>query len=170
MSASDVSESIDKSHQTAETKPEAAPEGGETTPERLKDVTIESTEVAEPADASKDSTEMDWEAFVENYQDYSYSPGGGGVRYGDDEMPTIEQTLASQSDLYDQLEAQLGVTPLTDPERECAERIIGNIDEAGYFNGDVLATTSVDAPFATVALDLDLARRSKATYPRYVPE
>ncbi|MEM7354106.1 MAG: carbon-nitrogen hydrolase family protein [Acidobacteriota bacterium] len=36
--------------------------------------------------------------------------------------------------------------------------------------GDVLAETSVGEPFATVEVDLDLARQSKSTYPRYVPE
>lgn len=36
--------------------------------------------------------------------------------------------------------------------------------------GDVLATTDPDSPFATVAIDPDFARRSKSTYPRYVAE
>lgn len=36
--------------------------------------------------------------------------------------------------------------------------------------GNVLATTDPDTPFATAEIDLDFARRSKATYPRYVPE
>ncbi len=36
--------------------------------------------------------------------------------------------------------------------------------------GSVLATTSEDAPFATLDIDLAFARASKLTYPRYVPE
>ena len=36
--------------------------------------------------------------------------------------------------------------------------------------GDVLATTSEDDPFVSVTIDLELARRSKQTYPRYVSE
>lgn len=36
--------------------------------------------------------------------------------------------------------------------------------------GDVLATTSEDAPFATAEIDLSFAQASKQTYPRYVPE
>ena len=36
--------------------------------------------------------------------------------------------------------------------------------------GDVLATTDPDTPFATCEIDRDFARRSKLTYPRYVPE
>lgn len=36
-------------------------------------------------------------------------------------------------------------------------------------DGDVLAVTSRDEPFASVAIDLDAAEAAKATYPRYVP-
>lgn len=36
--------------------------------------------------------------------------------------------------------------------------------------GTVLATTSQDQPFVTIEVDLDFSRRSKSTYPRYVPE
>jgi N-carbamoylputrescine amidase len=36
--------------------------------------------------------------------------------------------------------------------------------------GEILATTSVEDPFATVEIDLEFSRSSKATYPRYVPE
>ena len=37
-------------------------------------------------------------------------------------------------------------------------------------DGDVLATTSAQEPFVTVEVDLELARRAKSTYPRYVRE
>ena len=36
--------------------------------------------------------------------------------------------------------------------------------------GEVLATTSPDAPFATVDIDLDQAKAAKVSYPRYVAE
>ncbi len=36
--------------------------------------------------------------------------------------------------------------------------------------GIVLATTDATTPYATVEIDLEFARRSKSTYPRYVPE
>ena len=36
--------------------------------------------------------------------------------------------------------------------------------------GDLLAQTSVDSPFATVEIDAAFARASKSTYPRYVAE
>ena len=37
-------------------------------------------------------------------------------------------------------------------------------------DGNILATTNSDKPFATVEIDLEFARTSKSTYPRYVPE
>jgi len=37
-------------------------------------------------------------------------------------------------------------------------------------DGHVLATTSEQQPYATLAIDLELARGSKSTYPRYVAE
>jgi N-carbamoylputrescine amidase len=36
--------------------------------------------------------------------------------------------------------------------------------------GDILAETNAHSPFATVEVDLEFARKSKETYPRYVPE
>lgn len=36
--------------------------------------------------------------------------------------------------------------------------------------GNVLATTSVESPFATVEVDLSFSQHSKSTYPRYVSE
>lgn len=36
--------------------------------------------------------------------------------------------------------------------------------------GNILATTNADNPYATAEIDLDFAISSKATYPRYVPE
>ena len=36
--------------------------------------------------------------------------------------------------------------------------------------GNILKTTTAEAPFATVEIDLELSRKSKSTYPRYVPE
>jgi N-carbamoylputrescine amidase len=36
--------------------------------------------------------------------------------------------------------------------------------------GDILAETNETKPFATIEVDLELARSSKANYPRYLPE
>ena len=36
--------------------------------------------------------------------------------------------------------------------------------------GNILTTTDDINPFATIEINLEFARQSKATYPRYVPE
>lgn len=131
--------------------------------ELLENPVLETNETAEARDASDvaqsienevvgpaeevravDEPSMDWEQFVENYNQYSYSPGSGSVRYGDDDMPTLEQTLASHESLHDHLDWQLNVTQFTDEERLAAERIIGNITEDGYLNGDMLAPIAAE--------------------------
>jgi RNA polymerase sigma-54 factor len=106
---------------------------------------------AEVPEAPKDSSgELDWESYVEHYNSYSYSPGTGGIRRGgDDDLPTLEQTVAGQASLYDHLDRQLGVTQLTPAEQLLAERIIGNIGSNGYFNGELLEELAQD-------VDLDL--------------
>ncbi len=101
-------------------------------------------EPQQPA-ADRDPTEMNWEEFVEKYNQYSYTPGSGGVRYGgDDDMPTLEQTLASTETLADHLDWQLGLALLTDEERLAAEEIIGNIDPHGYLPPGTLEQVAKD--------------------------
>lgn len=97
------------------------------------------------ADSATDATEMNWEGFVENYNQYSYSPGASGVRYGDDDMPTVDQTLSRKETLYDHLTWQLGVTQFTSAEEHLADEIIGNINQNGYFSGEMLEELAVSA-------------------------
>ncbi|MGM0577203.1 MAG: RNA polymerase factor sigma-54 [Myxococcota bacterium] len=87
---------------------------------------------------ARDATDSEWESFVENYNQYSYSPGSGGVRYNDDDLPSLEQTLSTSESLEEHLSWQLHMTQLTDAEAELGERIIGNIDTNGRFNGELL--------------------------------
>ena len=107
-------------------------------------------EVKSGETVDRDAGQGEWEAFVENYNQYSYSPGAGAVRYGDDDMPTLDQTLASSESLADHLDWQLSVTQFTPNEERAAERIIGNINEDGYLNGEVLPSIASD-----LGMDLD---------------
>ena len=107
-------------------------------------------EVKSGETVDRDAGQGEWEAFVENYNQYSYSPGAGAVRYGDDDMPTLDQTLASSESLADHLDWQLSVTQFTPNEEQAAERIIGNINEDGYLNGEVLPGIASD-----LGMDLD---------------
>jgi RNA polymerase sigma-54 factor len=79
----------------------------------------------------EDST--DWESFVEGYGEYAYSPGAGGVRMNQDDLPSVEQTLSEKDTLFDHLMWQLSLSPLSEQEIEVATDIIGNVDNDGYF-------------------------------------
>ncbi len=55
----------------------------------------------------------------------------------------------------------------------CPEGDTANCGGLGWIidpEGDVIGTTSRAQPFVTVDIDLEFARASKSTYPRYVPE
>ena len=123
-------------------------------PERSEDSggATDALSEAQAGESGGDAVEKNWESFVENYNQYSYAPGAGGVRYGDDDLPTLEQTLATKSTLYDHLIWQLHVTPLTDAEKLLAEEIVGNINSNGYFNAELLESLAED-----VGLELDEA-------------
>jgi len=92
--------------------------------------------VTEPA--RKKDDDFDWERFVDDYAEYSSNPGGAEVRLSDDDLPTIEQTLASRPTLADHLDWQLGMMQLLDEERRVAVAMIGNLDNDGYLSPDIL--------------------------------
>jgi len=104
------------------------------------------TERLEPGvvEAPKKDDDFDWERFVDDYADYSSNPGGNDVRLNDDELPTIEQTLASRPTLADHLEWQLGMAQLLPEERATATAIIGNLNNDGYIARDVLEQIAED--------------------------
>ena len=132
LSASEVGKDIEKSLSSGgnEAKPEPEVTSGET--------------------VDRDPGQTEWDAFVENYNQYSYSPGAGAIRYGDDDMPGLEQTLSPTLSLADHLEWQLGMTQLMPEEEEAATRIIGNINDNGYFNSEMLPIIASD-----VGLEVD---------------
>ena len=77
--------------------------------------------------------EIDWEKFVERYHEYSYSPGAGGQRMNADDLPSIDQTLAEKTSLFDHLMRQIHLTSFSEDEFNLAAEIVGNINETGYF-------------------------------------
>lgn len=92
----------------------------------------------DPAATPESKTEdFDYERFADDYAEYSSNPGGNEIRLNDDELPTLEQTLAEKPTLADHLEWQLHLTPLLDEERRIAVEIIGNLNNDGYFPVDV---------------------------------
>ncbi|MFT7580708.1 MAG: RNA polymerase sigma-54 factor, partial [Myxococcota bacterium] len=67
-------------------------------------------------------------------------PGAGGIRYNDEEMPTVEQTLANTTSLAAHLEWQLNLALLNDEDREIGEEIIHNLSNHGYIKVEALET------------------------------
>jgi len=80
---------------------------------------------------------IDWEKFMENYN--SPTPGNSYKNLGQDELPTLEQTLSTSESLTEHLIEQVRFSGMNDEEQEIAALIIGNLDETGY-----LRNTSVE--------------------------
>ncbi len=87
--------------------------------------------------------EIDWENYLDTYQ--QSSPASGGVRVSDDEMPSLEQTLTKSESLEDHLRWQLRMTDLSDEEKEIGELILGNIDRNGYIKDPPLEDMAAEA-------------------------
>lgn len=95
-------------------------------------------------EAPRKEDDFDWERFVDDYAEYSSNPAGNDVRLNDDDLPTLEQTLATRETLADHLEWQLGMMQLLPEEHATATAIIGNLDNDGYIARDVLQQIAED--------------------------
>jgi len=95
-------------------------------------------EVAAPATPEADATdpktekdpfdEIDFGTFFDDYLDPGYkSPASESV-----EKPSFETFLSSPVTLSDHLHSQLAVLVMSEPVRDAADNIIGNLDENGY--------------------------------------
>ncbi len=99
-----------------------------------------------PPDAPKtDSTDdMDFDKFMERYQEYSYSPGTAGPRLNTEEMPTIDQTLSKQTSLFDHLMWQINLASFNEAEYAIASEIVGNVNRDGFFVNRTLEDIALD--------------------------
>ena len=86
---------------------------------------VPETEAANPFD------EFDVGSFFNQYLDTG-GDGGQSQEREISERPSFEKFLSSPAGLTDHLMWQLSVTICSDPVREIAESIIGNLDENGY--------------------------------------
>jgi len=82
-----------------------------------------------PAD-SKTTSDIDWETYLESY---TMSPAVPSMRQQDDDLPSLESTLTSESSLTEHLMWQLKLSGFCEEEEAVATLIIGNLDPAGYF-------------------------------------
>ncbi len=86
------------------------------------------SEQSDPSDAEK-IADIEWENYLESNPQTGLETRVAG---GDDERPSLEQTISSRTTLTDHLEGQVGVSDFDDEETEIGHWIIGNLDERGY--------------------------------------
>jgi len=91
--------------------------------------TATDTEVAPEQKTETDPfDEIDFGSFFDDYLDPGYkSPASESV-----EKPSFETFLSSPVTLADHLQSQLSVLVMSEPVRDAADNIIGNLDENGY--------------------------------------
>ena len=78
----------------------------------------------------KTVSDIDWETYLDSY---TMSPAVPSMRQQDDDLPTLEATLSSQSSLTEHLTWQLKLSGFSEEEEAVAAVIIGNLDAGGYF-------------------------------------
>tara|TARA_R110002096_G_scaffold434832_4_gene658197 strand:+ start:37476 stop:38948 length:1473 start_codon:yes stop_codon:yes gene_type:complete len=97
----------------------------------------------EVAAADNAPNEIDWENYLDTYQ--SGSSPGAGVRPGDDDLPSLEQTLTKTESLEEHLMWQLRMSDLTEEQKQIGELIVGNIDRDGYVKDPPLEDLAAEA-------------------------
>ncbi len=117
-----ISEDVREAEETAEGGPEPADRGAVTTPDADPGDIPEVKATTDPFD------EIDFGSFFDDYLDPGYKSPASEVI----ERPSFETFLSSPVTLADYLHSQLSVLVLSEPLRDDAERIIGNLDENGY--------------------------------------
>lgn len=81
-----------------------------------------------PADAADPFNEIDFGTFFNDYLDPGYrAPASEPI-----EKPSFEMFLSSPVTLADYLRQQLSLVVLSEPVRDAADSIVGNLDENGY--------------------------------------
>jgi RNA polymerase sigma-54 factor len=102
-------------------------------------------DTAEQNNGSQEEAGIDWNRVLEERRKGDGSPAvASGGRHED--LPPIEATLATSTDLADHLMWQLNLQSCTDAEFVAAEAIIHNLDHRGYLDGtpeDIRVETGV---------------------------
>jgi RNA polymerase sigma-54 factor len=117
-----ISEDVRQAEETAGGGPEPADRGTVTSPD------ADSGEIPEAKATTDPFDEIDFGSFFDDYLDPGYKSPASEVI----ERPSFETFLSSPVTLPDYLHSQLSVLVLSEPLRDAAERIIGNLDENGY--------------------------------------
>ncbi len=102
-------------------------------PARAAEPESEPAEGAEVPKSTDPFDEIDFGSFFDDYLDPGYkSPASESP-----DKPSFETFLSAPVTLSDYLHSQLSLVVLTDPVRDAAESIIGNLDENGYLTASL---------------------------------
>lgn len=109
----------------------------------------EKREREEESSAEKsDEFDLKWEDY---YMDDDREDGGNYSAASSEERPSYEQTLAKTASLEEHLLWQLGLSSVTEREKEIGTVLIGNIDDNGYLSGALEEIAqSLSAPLEAV--------------------
>ena len=113
---------------------------------------------------SGDKEEIDWDMMGQLRDSSSNSPTASAVRrQQDDELPNYENIVTKSKTLQEHLMSQVGELDFSESERNLSQLLIGNIDDRGYFVGDLQEITN------SMAMDLDQAEGVLDTIQRFDP-
>ncbi|MDY0189623.1 MAG: RNA polymerase factor sigma-54 [Desulfuromonas sp.] len=96
------------------------------------------TALASDIEKTQEVAETDGLAQIDDWQTYlqGYSQGGSASEnYSDDDQPSYENLLTSQTTLGDHLRWQFNLSAFSDVDKQIAAVIIGNINDDGYLIG-----------------------------------
>lgn len=79
--------------------------------------------------------EVNWDAYLEDFNESSSS--APSMKETSDETPTYENTLTKTSSLEEHLQWQLTMLNLMENEERLGQLIIANLNDDGYFEGDL---------------------------------
>ncbi len=108
-------------------------------PEELARHTDE-TEGVKPQEQEDSYDDLDWEKFLDQYEDLRYTGmSGDGVRANspEEELPQMDATLSKKITLSDHLFWQMRLSNFTLEEEKIGSLIIGNLNDDGYLNADL---------------------------------
>ena len=111
-------------------------------------VTIDAGPAPEEAKAPDSFDEIDFGNYFDEWMD----PGFRSPSSEDNDKPSFETFLSSPVTLSEYLRQQLSLIVLSDPVRDAADSIIGNLDDTGYLS-EALEDIAKDGPHATADVE-----------------
>ena len=111
------------------------------------------------ADTETQRDDFDWEAYLA-HDSLSGPAPGSGIR-PDEDLPTIEQTMAEPENLVEHLMWQVRISNFNETDEEIAEFICRSLNAAGYLVGTTTAQIARVTGNSTLRVELVLRRMQR---------